>query len=188
MAGRSRGRSRGRAAEPHPETAADPTRDADPAVVARAIALRQLTAAPRTRAQLADAMARRDVPAEVADQVLERFEDVGLIDDAEYARMWVESRHTGRGLARRALEHELRSRGVDSDLAREAAGVVDEDAELAAAIALCRRRVASMRFDEPARRDRRLLSMLARKGYGAGVALRAIRTVCADATEMDLTD
>ncbi|MFN8080367.1 MAG: regulatory protein RecX [Kineosporiaceae bacterium] len=156
--------------------------------MARAIALRQLTVAPRTRAQLAEAMARREVPAEVAAQVLERFADVGLVDDAEYARMWVESRHTGRGLARRALEHELRSRGVDAELAREAAGVVDEDAELAAAIALCRRRVASMRSDEPARRDRRLLSMLARKGYGPGVALRAIRAVCADATELDLTD
>jgi len=131
MNGRRR-RPRGGHDQPVPGTAADQTPDADPAVIARSVALRQLTAAPRTRAQLAEAMARRNVPDEVAEEVLERFEAVGLVDDAEYARMWVESRHSGRGLARRALEHELRTRGVDPVLAREAAGQLDDDAELAA--------------------------------------------------------
>lgn len=181
-----RDRRRPESPGPTPGTPADLTPDADPVSVARAIALRQLTAAPRTRAQLAEAMARRDVPAGVAEQVLGRLEEVGLVDDAEFARMWVESRHAGRGLARRALEHELRTKGVDAELAREAAGVVDADAELAAAVALCRRRLPALRGDEPARRDRRLLSLLARKGYGAEVARRAVRQVCADAVDDDM--
>jgi len=181
MSGRRR-RPRGGHDQPVPGTGADRTPDADPAVIARSVALRQLTAAPRTRAQLAEAMARRNVPDEVAEEVLERFEAVGLVDDAGYARMWVESRHSGRGLARRALEHELRMRGVDPVLAREAAGQLDDDAELAAAIQLCRRRLRASSTEDAARRDRRLLGMLARKGYGAAVALRAIRVATADLT------
>ena len=106
---------------------------ADPEAVARAICLRQLTGAPRTRAQLANVLRRRKVPDEVADRVLSRFGDVGLIDDAEFARVWVQSRHVGRGLARRALEHELRARGVDDQVARDALATLGSDDEEAVA-------------------------------------------------------
>jgi regulatory protein len=141
--------------------------------------LRQLTAAPRTRAQLDQALARRGVPDDVTDDLLDRLEEVGLVDDQEYARMWVESRHAGRGLSRRALRYELAQRGVDPDLVRTAVEVVDDDAELAAATALARRRLSGMRDPDPQRRDRRLLAMLARRGYGAGTATRALRTALA---------
>jgi regulatory protein len=149
--------------------------------VARNIALRQLTTAPRTRAQLADAMSRRGVPEDVAERVLDRFEDVRLVDDAEFARQWVETRHTGRGLARRALSHELRQRGVADETLREAVDVIGDEAELEAARALVRRRWSSVRGDEPGRRMRRLAGMLARKGYGSAVAYRAIRDVADEA-------
>ncbi|MFZ0158139.1 MAG: regulatory protein RecX [Kineosporiaceae bacterium] len=149
--------------------------------VARAIALRQLTAAPKTRAQLGENLARRGVPEGVAESLLDRFEQVGLLDDAEYARMWVESRHAGRGLSRRALEHELRARGIAHDLVRDAVGVVDREAEFTAACDLLRRRLPSMQGDDPARRQRRLLGMLARKGYGSELAIRAWKTVHAEA-------
>jgi regulatory protein len=161
--------------QPVPDTAADLTPDADPASVAREIALRQLTAAPRTRAQLSDAMARRGVPEDVAEAVLERFEEIHLIDDQEFARMWVESRRMGRGLARRALTYELRQRGVADDTVREAVdGIGDED-ELSVARGLVRRRLPALARDDPARRTRRLAGMLARKGYSSGLAMAAIR-------------
>ena len=79
---------------------------------ARLICLRLLTSGPRTRSQLATALRKRRVPDEVADSVLGRFAEVGLIDDAAFARAWVESRHHGRGLARKVLAAELRQRGV----------------------------------------------------------------------------
>ena len=82
--------------------------------------LRLLTLAPRTRAQLADALRKRGIPDEAADEVLSRFEDVGLIDDAAFARAWVESRHYSRGLAGRALSAELKQRGVAADEIRAA--------------------------------------------------------------------
>lgn len=149
--------------------------DADPEQVARAIALRKLAAAPQTRAQLDDAMARRGVPEEVRDRVLDRFNDVGLIDDAMFARMWVESRHAGRGLAKKALAHELRRRGVDSALVDEAVAELGPDQEENTARALVARKLPSTRGLDAATRTRRLAGMLARKGYPAGLSFRVVR-------------
>ncbi len=154
---------------------ADLTPDADPEAVARAIALRQLTVAPRTRAQLADALARRGVPDDVAGDVLDRFAEVDLVDDEQFSRMWVRSRHTGRGLSRRALSYELRRRGVADETVRDAVAEITPEDELTAARELVRRRLPALQGDDPARRHRRLAGMLARKGYGQGIALQAIR-------------
>jgi len=172
-----RARTGGGHDSPVPGTPADLTPDADPAAVARGIALRQLAMAPRTRAQLSAAMAKRGVPEDVAEAVLDRFEEVNLVDDEEFARQWVTSRHLGRGLARRALTYELRHRGVDDETVRAAVDEIDDDAELEAARDLVRRRLPSMSGDDPARRARRIAGMLARKGYGSATAMRALREV-----------
>ena len=92
----------------------------DPEARARQICLRLLTLAPRTRAQLAEALRKRGIADEVAEDVLGRFTDVGLIDDAAFARSWVESRHYSRGLAGRALSAELKQRGVGGEEIRAA--------------------------------------------------------------------
>ncbi|MGW0660633.1 regulatory protein RecX [Streptodolium elevatio] len=149
--------------------------DEDPEAQARAICLRQLTGQPRTRAQLADAMKRRGVPDDVAEHVLGRFTEVKLIDDAAFAAAWVDTRHIGRGLARRALAQELRQRGVDSALVSEAVERLDPEQELATARALVERRIPSTRRLDRQVRMRRLAGMLARKGYGEGLALRVVR-------------
>jgi regulatory protein len=147
----------------------------DPESVARGICLRALTGAPKTRSQLADLLARREVPEEAAEAVLDRFTEVGLIDDAAFARAWVSSRQAGRGLARRALQAELRAKGVDPEVAAEAAEQVDDDDERAAASALVERRLGSMSRLDRATATRRLLGMLARKGYGGGMAAGVVR-------------
>lgn len=150
---------------------------ADPESVARTICLRLLTQSPRTRAQLAEALSRRGVPDEAAGRVLARLGDVGLIDDATFARAWVSSRHRGRGLAGRALTAELRHRGVDAETTAEAVGELDPETEEQTARALVRRRLAGSgdaRLD-PTTRQRRLLGLLARKGYPAGLAYRVVR-------------
>ena len=148
----------------------------DPEARAREICLRLLTLAPRTRAQLADALRKRGIPDDTADEVLSRYEDVGLIDDAAFARAWVESRHYSRGLAGRALSAELRQRGVARDEIRAA---IDEqlgpDAEVSAARRLVAGKLAATRALPPEQRTRRLAGLLARKGYPAGLAFRVIR-------------
>jgi regulatory protein len=150
--------------------------DEDPEARARQVCLTLLTFAPRTRAQLAAALRKRGIPDGVADAVLARFEDVGLIDDAAFARSWVESRHYGRGLAGRALSAELKQRGVAADEIRAA---LDEqlspDAEATAARRLVERRIPGTRGLPADQRTRRLAGMLARKGYSPGLAFRVIR-------------
>jgi len=158
---------------------------ADPAAVAREIVLNQLTMGARTRAQLQKAMAHQEIPEDVATTVLDRFEEVDLVDDEEFARQWVQSRHLGRGLARRALAYELRQRGVADDTVKNAVEAVSAADELLAARELVRRKAVSMRNDDPQRRIRRLAGMLARKGYGGPVAMQAIREELA---EFDLPD
>jgi regulatory protein len=156
---------------------ADPA--ADPEAVARQICLQLLTAAPRTRAQLARALGRRGVPPDAAEAVLERFADVQLIDDATFARAWVDSRHHGRGLARRALAAELRQRGVAAPDIQEAVSQLDPDQEYATARALVERRLEATRGLPMPTRVRRLTGMLARKGYPAELSYRVVRTALA---------
>ncbi|MDX3804473.1 recombination regulator RecX [Streptomyces sp. AK04-3B] len=147
----------------------------DPAERARAICLRLLTGTPRTRKQLADALHKREIPDEVAEEVLSRFEEVGLINDGAFADAWVESRHHGRGLARRALAQELRTKGVDSELIEEAVGRLDSEQEEETARELVARKLRATRGLDRDRRLRRLAGMLARKGYPEGLALRVVR-------------
>ncbi|MEU9410704.1 recombination regulator RecX [Streptomyces sp. NPDC048281] len=148
---------------------------ADPAERARAICLRLLTGTPRTRKQLADALHKREIPDEVVEEVLSRFEEVGLINDSAFADAWVESRHHGRGLARRALARELRTKGVDSALIDEAVGQLDSEQEEETARELVARKLRSTRGLDRDKRIRRLAGMLARKGYSEGMALRVVR-------------
>jgi regulatory protein len=152
-----------------------PPRD-DPSERARQVCLRLLTLAPRTRAQLAEALRKRGVPDDTADEVLSRFEDVGLVDDAAFARAWVESRHHSRGLAGRALSAELKQRGVAPDEIR--AAIEDRLApgdEVGTARLLVERKLRVTRGQPAEQRVRRLAGMLARKGYPAGLAYRVIR-------------
>jgi regulatory protein len=147
----------------------------DPESVARGICLRALTGAPKTRQQLADLLTKRGVPDDAAEAVLDRYTEVGLIDDAAYARAWVSSRQAGRGLARRALSAELRAKGVDAEVAAEAVDVVDDEDERAAAQRLVERRMPSMRRLDRVTASRRLMGMLARKGYNGGLAAAVVR-------------
>lgn len=148
---------------------------ADPEAVARQICLRMLASAPRTRAQLATALERRGVPEEAADAVLGRFAEVGLIDDAMFANAWVESRHYGRGLSGRALAAELRNQGVPADDIKAAVDGLDPELEIATARGLVARRLAATRGEPTPTRVRRLIGVLARKGYGQALAYRLVR-------------
>ncbi|MEZ5095065.1 MAG: regulatory protein RecX [Nocardioides sp.] len=174
-----------RVAEPPP---ADPVGDgpeADPEQVARKILLDQLTGQARSRAELRAKLAARNVPGELAERLLDRFTEVGLVDDRAFARAWVESRQAGKGLAPRALAHELRRKGVADEVAREALAGVGRDQQEEAARVLVRKRLRSMRGVEPAVATRRLVGMLARKGYDSALAFAVVRAELAGAEDLD---
>jgi regulatory protein len=149
--------------------------EAGPEAVARQICLRMLTAAPRTRAQLAAALRRRGVPEDAAEAVLSRFADVKLIDDTMFANAWVESRHHGRGLSGRALAAELRERGVASGDIQAAVERLGPEQEVATARSLVARRLAGTRGKPAPVRVRQLIGVLARKGYSPALAYRVAR-------------
>jgi regulatory protein len=167
-------------AEPTPGSDADLTPPADPESVVRTIVLTALTAAPRSRAQLETRLAAKGAPPDVAARVLDRFEEVGLIDDAEFARALVRTKRATRGLGGRALRQELRRSGVDDETAAEALDEVDPEDERATARALIAKRLPSTRGLPYEKRLARLSGLLARKGYPSGLAYRVVREALAD--------
>ena len=169
------------AAEPAAQAA--PVTPADPVDVARQICLHQLEFAPRTRAELAAVLRKKGVEDAVAEEVLGRFTEVGMIDDAVFAQMWVTSRHRGRGLAGRALQQELRRKGVDDDDIAEAVATLAPEQEAATARALVDRKLRATAGLPTDARVRRLAGMLARKGYPAGLAFRVVRDALAEEGE-----
>jgi regulatory protein len=132
-------------------------------------------------------MDRKLVPADVAEQVLDRLGEVNLVDDAAFAEGYVRYRQRERGLARRALAYELRSKGVDDETASAALEELDPEAETEVARELVRRKLKATRGLDSATRIRRLSGMLARKGYPAGTAITVVRDALAAEGE-DLGD
>ena len=146
-----------------------PEPDADPVGTARTIALRKLTASARTRHELDEALQKKNVPDEIAAAVLDRLEDVGLIDDGAFAQSWVESRQQRRHLSRSALRRELQTKGVDREQVEAALASVDSEDELTAARTLAAKKVSSMHGLDRVVRERRLAGVLARRGFGSGI-------------------
>jgi len=163
------GESRAGAARAHESPAEQEAR-------ARKICLDQLAMRARTRAELATALARRGIDEDIAQRVLARFHEVGLIDDAAFAESYVHAGHTYRGLGRRALAAQLRRRGVDEETTGEAIAAVEPAAEEEMARMLVRRQLANStrRADEVAM-IRKLVGMLARRGYPEGLSYRVVR-------------
>lgn len=164
----------------------------DPVRQAQEVCVRLLTTRPRTRDELRQALRRKGFEDDTTEQVLGRLDRANLIDDAAFADMWVRSRHTYQGLGRRALAAELRKKGVDDTLVAEALAGVDPDDEAERARQLVRKKLRGMgssdSVDEKAK-VRRLVGMLARKGYPEGLAFQVVRAELraagAEATPID---
>ncbi|WP_346767489.1 regulatory protein RecX [Knoellia koreensis] len=180
-------RRRPKAWQPIPgDPESDPrTRDGEPDAedVARSIVLRQLAMAPRSRKQLHDKLRQRNCPDEVAERVLDRMTDVGLVDDEAYAGMLVRSQQASRGLAKRALARELRTKGVDDETAKAALDEVSPEHERAQAERLVAKKLRTMHGLDATVQTRRLAGMLARKGYPADLSMQVIREAVRQAPE-----
>lgn len=150
-------------------------RDADPYAVARNIVLRQLTMSPKSRQQLRQKLRQRNCPDDVAEAVLDRMSEVGLVDDEKYAEAYVRSKQTTRGLSARALAHELRTKGVDRDTAETVLAEIRPVEEEERARSLVDARLPRLRGLDRQVVIRRLAGMLARKGYPSGLSLQVIR-------------
>lgn len=164
-----------------PEPVGEPDRDlgpeADPEAVAREIVLRKLTAQARSRGELAKALAQRNVPEETAAAVLDRFEEVGLVDDGAFAESWVRSRQSRRHLSKRVLRQELVRKGVGRDEIDNALEQVDPDDEHQAARELAAKKLRTMSGLDRTVKYRRLAGALGRRGFGPGTISQVLSEV-----------
>lgn len=163
--------------------------------LARNIVLQQLTSSMKSRKQLADKLADKGVPEDIITKVLDRMEEVHLVNDESFAELWVESRHGNRKLGKRSLQRELRDKGIDEELAQKALEAVTDEDERAACHELVQKKLGVSSPEESARieiddsaswdvrrtqmkeRDkqvRRLVSMLMRKGYNGSLAMAVV--------------
>jgi regulatory protein len=195
MAGR-RGGAGGRKPAPTSEQEEKPKSREEQGTAARDQCIRLLAVRPRTRSELETALVKRGYDEDVIAEILDRYSDVGIIDDEAFARAWVTSRHHSKGLAKRALAGELRRKGVSDDDMGVALGELDGDAEVDTARALVERRLRVERRrpagdpDDADGREaqrkaqaaliRKLVGMLARKGYSSGLAYRVVKEAMAD--------
>jgi regulatory protein len=139
------------------------------------LCLRLLTARSRTRAEMAGQLTKRGYPGEVSNQVLDRLAAVGLVDDADFAEQWVRSRRARAGKGKRALAAELRTKGVDDEVITAALDGIDAGAERDRAEQLVRTRLRRENLvDDEVRVSRRLVAMLARRGYSQALAYEVV--------------
>ncbi len=146
---------------------------------AHALCLRLLTVRPRTRSELAGQMVKRGYPPdEVAANELDRLAAVGLIDDADFAEQWVRSRRARAGKkGKRALAAELRTKGVDDEVIAAALDDIDAGAERQRAEELVQQKLRREKLDDgdDTKVMRRLVGMLARRGYNQSMAVAVVR-------------
>jgi len=142
---------------------------------AKEICFDLLAARPRTQEELRQALQRKGFDEETSETLLGKLDRAGLVNDEEFAQLWVKSRHANQGLSRTALVAELRRKGVDGEVAAQAAGEVDRESEEQMARELVRKRLGSLGNVDEQTALRRLLGFLARKGYPQGLAYTVIR-------------
>ena len=155
---------------------AEPVTDPD---AAREAALKLLERTRRTRADLVRRLLDRGFAAPTVDEVLDRLEHVGLVDDTEYARAFLAGRWGRRPTGWTRLRQELRGRGVGDEaidaaraiLEEREGGAADEVATARRVIVQAERRYASL---EPRVRQQRLYALLARRGFDGDTIRRAL--------------
>ncbi|MDP5108010.1 MAG: recombination regulator RecX [Candidatus Nanopelagicales bacterium] len=155
-------------------------KEIEAADAAKQVLLRRLSHAPRTRKELAKDLKDKDISDEVANVALDRFEEVGLINDQDLASNYVSSQHERKGLGKNALRQQLRAKGVSDDVALEAISQISDDQEFQAAFALACKKIRSLQRDDAKTQLRKIVGVLARKGYSSNLAFSVAKEVIKD--------
>lgn len=150
---------------------------------AQNLCLWHLGRGPRTQKELRDAMTKKGVPVEMAEDVLAKLAEYNYVNDNQFADNFVRARHVNQRKGAAVIRQELRRKGVEDDVVAEALEQITEESEHEAATALVARKLASTQSLEPAKRVNRLVGMLARKGYPPGLAYQVVREAIAEEAE-----
>lgn len=147
---------------------------------ARESALRVLDRTAASSSQIRQKLTKAGFLPEIAEEIVTRFGEVGLLDDREYAAMLVRTRFQERGLVGRALVQELNRKGIDPGLQAEALEQITPEQEVENAQRLAEKKARSLHNVSYSQAMRRIGSFLARKGYSPSQCREATRGALAD--------
>ena len=148
--------------------------------IAKQVLLRRLSNAPRTRKELAQDLKKKKIEEDIAQIALDRFEELGLINDQTFSENYVSTTHERRKLGKKALKQQLRSKGVSEEIANQAISQISEDDEFKAALALALKKIRSIQQDDPQSQIRKIVGLLARKGYSSTLSFQVAKEVVND--------
>jgi len=131
----------------------------------------------KSKGELLSHLKRRGVTEDVANAVLYRLQEAGLVDDAAFAQAWVESRLRSKRLSKAVIAGELRAKGISQEQIAEAIGQIDGDTEYSSALELARRKMPSLGGCDPQTQRRRIHGALARRGFGFGVISQVMQEI-----------
>jgi regulatory protein len=151
--------------------------------IAKQVLLRRLSNAPRTRKELAQDLKKKKIEEDIAKQALDRFEELGLINDQTYSENFVANTHERRKLGKKALKQQLRSKGVSEETANQAVLQISDEDEFKSALALALKKIRSIQKDDPQTQIRKIVSLLARKGYSSSLSFQVAKEVINDFPE-----
>jgi regulatory protein len=170
----------------HSGSVSDSPSEADPEEHARQIALRILTHSARSSAQLREGLTSRGVAPELAERLVVRYTEVGLLDDRGLARTIARTRHAERGVSRQGIRVELVRKGFDPAHIDDALAQIDDEDERLAALALAQKRWSSLAGDARDRRQRKVMGLLGRKGYSPSVAWGVVKSL--ESADVEVND
>ena len=152
---------------------------------ARNVLLHQLARSAKSKHQLGQIMIQREIPANIYEPLLDRFEEAGLINDLAVAETIVAGRRSSRGLSASSIKRELRTKGISEELIERVTASITAEDEVALATTLAIKRVRAMAKLSPEVRKRRLVGFLHRKGYGQQAVVSAIRAAESEAVKSE---
>jgi len=147
----------------------------DPYSAAQTIALIALAPRAKSRGELFAHLKKRGVAEDVANAVLFRLQEQGLINDEEFARSWSESRQRTKKLSKRFIVNELKAKGVDNEVIEIVSSEIDETREYALALELAQRKYRPISHLDKDLIRRRVQGALARRGFDSGVINSVMR-------------
>lgn len=150
-------------------------KSSDPYDLAQTIALIALAPRAKSRGELFAHLKKRGIAEDVANAVLYRLQEQGLVNDEEFARSWSESRQRTKKLSKRMIMNELRGKGIDGDIIEIVACEIDENREHDLALELATRKYRPIAHLDRDLIQRRIQGALARRGFSSGLINTVMR-------------
>jgi regulatory protein len=141
----------------------------------------------RSEQEVRERLRRGAFSPEAIDATIVRLNEWRYLDDADFARRWVESRARGKPRGQRLLQQELRQKGIDAETSKQVIAEADLD-EVSAATELARKRLSTMAGEDPVAIKRKVSAYLARRGYGFDVARKALERATGEPVDEEETD